>query len=73
MKLCKDCKWYDGNMWCNSPSNGTCKVTGDIIFRNTYTHRLNPQGCCGEEGNFFEAEEIPRSLFCRIINWIKGE
>ena len=71
--FCKDCKWYDGELWCSSPNNGICSVTGDITLRNAYIHRLNLPGRCGEEGKFFEAKDGNGSLLRRIISWFKGE
>lgn len=67
MKLCKDCKWYDGELWCSSPNNGTCKVSGEITLRNAYIHRLNLPRNCGDEGKFFERkEDKAKGYFSRL-------
>lgn len=51
MKLCKDCKHLERELWCKSPQNGISLVTGTAIAKFA---QLNRKYDCGESAKFFE-------------------
>lgn len=68
MKLCKDCKYFEGSNYCKSPSNGMSPVTGlpEIRFASTNrkpktlpleTATIKEFGC-GPDATFFEERVI---------------
>lgn len=65
MKLCKDCKHLEREMWCKSPHLGTCPVSGESNTRFAAFERKEGlfdkvfgKDTCGLDAKWFEQKVV---------------
>lgn len=69
MKLCRDCKHYDGDRFCSRDTSVDLVTGGQAGLLHARTERSFISEGCGREGRFFEAK--PPSPWQRLVARLK--
>lgn len=59
MKLCKDCCYFSGSIFCKAPQNGISPIDGspNVIFVNISRGKRN---MCSTDAKYWQQKEVPK-------------